>query len=65
MLYSVVGTTCKHLAIDPFSYLREALPALVGLGDKTPEEALADWLPDAWQQRQQAGALSSAAALPA
>jgi hypothetical protein len=45
--------------------LREALPALVGLGDKAPDEALADWLPDAWQQRQQASALSSAAALPA
>jgi transposase len=63
-LYSVVGT-CKHLGIDPFAYLREALPALFGLGDKPPEEALAYWLPDAWLERQQALALSSAAALPA
>jgi hypothetical protein len=30
-LYSVVGT-CKHLGIDPFAYLREALPGLFALG---------------------------------
>jgi transposase len=49
-LYSVVGT-CKHLGIDPFAYLREALPALFGLGESPSEEGLAYWLPDAWQER--------------
>ncbi len=49
-LYSVVGT-CKHLGIDPFAYLREALPALFSLGDRPPEEALTEWLPDVWQER--------------
>ena len=60
----MVGT-CKHLGIDPFAYLRDLLPALYALGDHPPEEALAYWLPDVWQQRQQAGAVSSAAGLPA
>ena len=32
VLYSVVGT-CKHLGIDPFAYLREALPGLFALGE--------------------------------
>jgi hypothetical protein len=50
-LYSVVGT-CKHLGIDPFAYLREALPALFSLGETACEEALAHWLPDVWQQQQ-------------
>src|SRR5262245_21347323 len=50
-LYSVVGT-CKHLGIDPFAYLREALPALFGLGEDPGEEELAHWLPDAWRERQ-------------
>jgi hypothetical protein len=50
-LYSVIGT-CKHLRIDPFTYLREALPALFVLGEKPSEETLAPWLPDVWQQRQ-------------
>jgi len=63
-LYSVVGT-CKHLGIDPFAYLRDLLPALYALGDNPHEEALAYWLPDVWQERQKAGATSSAAALPA
>ena len=54
-LYSVVGT-CKHLGIDPFAYLREALPALFGLGESPGESALADWLPDVWQRRQPGGA---------
>ena len=49
-LYSVVAT-CKHLGIDPFAYLREILPALFALGDRAGEEALARWLPDAWQKR--------------
>src|SRR5262249_45032080 len=35
VLYTMVGT-CKHLGIDPFAYLREALPALFMLGDKPP-----------------------------
>ena len=52
-LYSVVGT-CKHLGIDPFAYLREALPAVFGLGEAPGEEALAYWLPDVWQERQRA-----------
>jgi transposase len=47
VLYSVVGT-CKHLGIDPFVYLREALPALFALGEKPSTEQLLDWLPDRW-----------------
>jgi hypothetical protein len=46
-LYSVVGT-CKHLGIDPFAYLREALPALFTLGDVPAAEKLMEWLPDRW-----------------
>ena len=49
-LYSVVGT-CKHLGIDPFAYLREALPALYSLGDTPPTEELIEWLPDRWRLR--------------
>src|SRR5262245_43783 len=49
-LYSVVGT-CKHLRIDPFSFLWEALPGLLTLGERPAEEALAYWLPDAWLKR--------------
>ena len=33
VLYTVVGT-CKHLGLDPFAYLREALPGLFALGEK-------------------------------
>ncbi len=62
-LYSVVGT-CKHRDIDPFAYLRELLPALYALGDDPPEEALAEWLPDVWQHRQQTS-VASAKELPA
>ena len=47
VLYSVVGT-CKHLGIDPFAYLREALPGLFALGEKPTAERLLDWLPDRW-----------------
>jgi transposase len=47
VLYSVMGT-CKHLGIDPFAYLRAVLPALFRLGERPGEEALACWLPDAW-----------------
>ncbi len=47
ILYSVVGT-CKHLGIDPFAYLRDALPGLSALGEKPSAEQLLDWLPDRW-----------------
>ena len=40
VLYTVVGT-CKHLGIDPFAYLREALPGLFALGEKPSERAIA------------------------
>jgi hypothetical protein len=46
-LYSVVGTS-KHLGIDPFAYLREALPGLHAAGDRPPAERLMEWLPDRW-----------------
>jgi transposase len=49
-LYSVVGT-CKHLGIDPFAYLREALPGLFALGEKPTTEQVLDWLPDRWLLR--------------
>ncbi len=47
VLYSAVGT-CKHLGIDPFAYLREALPGLFALGEEPTVEQLAAWLPDRW-----------------
>jgi transposase len=47
VLYSLVGT-CKHLGIDPFAFLREALPGLFALGEQPPAEQLLDWLPDRW-----------------
>ena len=50
VLYSVVGT-CKHLGIDPFAYLREALPGLFTLGEQPTAERLLDWLPDRWLLR--------------
>jgi transposase len=50
ILYTVV-LTCKHLGIDPFAYLREALPGLFALGDKPSAEELLAWLPDHWLQR--------------
>jgi hypothetical protein len=43
----MVGT-CKHLAIDPFAYLREALPGLFALGEKPTNERLLEWLPNRW-----------------
>jgi transposase len=52
VLYSVVGT-CKHLSIDPFVYLREALPGLFALGEKPTTEQLSEWLPDRWLLRHQ------------
>jgi transposase len=50
VLYSV-ASTCKHLHIDPWQYLREALPGLFTLGDKPTAEHLLEWLPDRWQLR--------------
>jgi transposase len=47
VLYSVAGT-CRHLGIDPFAYLREALPGLFALGDEPTAEQLMNWLPDRW-----------------
>jgi transposase len=47
VLYSVVST-CKHLGIDPFAYLREALPGLFALGEKPTAGQLTAWLPDRW-----------------
>lgn len=47
VLYSVVGT-CKHLSIDPWAYLREALPGIFALGEEPTAEHLRDWLPDRW-----------------
>jgi hypothetical protein len=53
ILYTVV-LTCKHLGIDPFAYLREALPGLFTLGEKPSAEELLVWLPDRWLQRRAA-----------
>jgi transposase len=50
VLYTMVGT-CKQLGIDPFVYLREALPGLFALGEKPTTEQLLDWLPDRWLLR--------------
>lgn len=61
VLYTIVGT-CKHLGIDPFRYLREALPGLFALGEKPTDEELAEWLPDRWMQRHKAGPVEAAAA---
>jgi hypothetical protein len=47
VLYSIMGT-CKHLGIDPFAYLCEALPGLFALGEKPTTEQFAEWLPDRW-----------------
>lgn len=47
VLYSVVGTY-KNLGLDPFAYLREALPGLFVLGEEPTAEQLRDWLPDRW-----------------
>jgi transposase len=46
-LYGIVGT-CKHLSIDPWAYLREALPGLFALGGDPSAGQLRDWLPDRW-----------------
>jgi transposase len=43
--------SCKHLAIDPFAYLRETLMGVFALGDEPTAAALSQWLPDRWSQR--------------
>src|SRR5262245_57276237 len=40
-----------HLGLDPFVYLREALPGLFALGEKPTTEQLLEWLPDRWLLR--------------
>jgi transposase len=60
-LYSVVGT-CKHLGLDPFAYLKDALPGLFALGEKPTAERLLDWLPDRWLLRSRANTSRPAAA---
>jgi transposase len=62
VLYSVVGT-CKHLGIDPFVYLRDALLGLFALGANPTAEQLLNWLPDRWLLRptSEAPAVTSAA----
>jgi hypothetical protein len=50
VLYTMVAT-CKHLAIEPLVYLKEALPGLFALGEKPTSEQLAEWLPDRWLLR--------------
>ena len=52
-LYSVVAT-CRQLGLDPFAYLRSALPALAELGDTPSDADLTPWLPDAWLARRSA-----------
>ena len=47
VLYTMVGT-CRHLGIDPFAYLREALPGVFALGEEPSQEQLTEWLPDGW-----------------
>jgi hypothetical protein len=62
VLYSVVSS-CKNLGLDPFTYLRETLPAVFALGEKPTAEQLWDWLPDRWSiQRARAAPVPSAAA---
>jgi transposase len=53
VLYSVVAT-CRHLSIDPFAYLREALMGVFAVGEKPTVEQLAEWLPDRWLLNRQA-----------
>jgi transposase len=60
VLYTLVAT-CKHLGIDPFAYLREALPGLFALGAKPTAEHLQEWLPDRWLLRRGRETLPTAA----
>ena len=41
----------KHLGIDPFAYLREALPGLFALECQSQAGELLEWLPDRWLLR--------------
>jgi transposase len=61
VLYTMIGT-CKHLAIDPFAYLQEALPGLFALGDRPAAEELLEWLPDRWHTGRARAAPSESAA---
>jgi hypothetical protein len=61
VLFSVVGT-CKHLGIDPFAYLRDALPGIFSLGEKPEPEKLMEWLPDRWLLRRSKKATAKPAA---
>jgi transposase len=49
-LYTMV-LTCRHLGIDPFAFLREALIGLFALGETPTAEQLVEWLPDQWLAR--------------
>jgi hypothetical protein len=60
VLYTMVGT-CKLLGIDPFAYLKEALPGLFALGDE-PAAELLEWLPDRWLLRRARGSPNEQAA---
>jgi transposase len=60
VLYTLVGT-CKHLGIDPFTYLKETLPGLFALGEQPTAEQLSEWLPDRWQLRRARAAPPTAA----
>jgi transposase len=60
VLYTM-ALTCKHLGIDPFAYLREALMGLFALGEKPTAEQLSEWLPDRWLLRRTQQAAREAA----
>jgi len=53
---------CKHLGIDPFAYLTDALPGLFALGEKPMAAQLLDWLPDRWLLRTRANTSRPASA---
>jgi transposase len=61
VLYTMVGT-CKHLGIDPFAYLTEALAGLFVVGAKPTSEQLLAWLPERWLLRHARASPSQAAA---
>jgi hypothetical protein len=48
--------------MDPFAYLREALPGIFALGEKPATEQLQEWLPDRWLLRKKQEAPSGYAA---
>ena len=61
VLYTMLGT-CKHLGIDPFTYLRGALPGLFALGERQSVEELAEWLPNRGLLRRARGSAGGPAA---